>query len=311
MTTELPVCDADRRCRPATWPLFPRNVRLGVVPTDVRNSRKQNMFRWCTLTSLLLVILGLPNASRAQSPPPYPEGVTPAGWQAAGPGQAHVKQKRTYGEVGPIPAGPGRTIYRELPDDTGWLYEDSPLERSLKNAFRHSYFRMEYLLWDVSDPGNNLLGASTAILDLDQLSPNDPADPNYPSTIDPTLTLQQQYVFQPFRGDTQTPFQVSNPIDNNTSLIAVVQPSTSDILINENNGLRATFGMPVWNAGAFEASIFALASSNSNIGRQPIPRFDNSYDSDGDFQFINPGVVVTGSAASVPALNALANETFI
>ncbi|MDZ4688227.1 MAG: BBP7 family outer membrane beta-barrel protein [Planctomycetaceae bacterium] len=267
------------------------------------------MFRWCSLTSLLLVILGLPNASRAQAPPTG-EGVTPAGWQSAGPGQAHIKQKRSFGEVGPIPAGPGRTIYRELPDDTGWLYEDSPLERSLKNAFRHSYFRMEYLLWDVGDPGNNLLGAPTAILDARQLAPNDPSDPDYPSTIDPTLTLQQQYVYQPFVNPT-TPFQVSNPIVNNTSLIAVVQPSTSDVLINENNGIRATFGMPVWNAGAFEASIFALQPSTSNLGRQPIPRFDNSYDSDGDFVFINPGVVVTGSAASVPALNGLANETFI
>lgn len=242
------------------------------------------MARWCTLTSLLLVALGLPNPGRAQPPQ---SGVAPAGWQSAGPGEVVVKTKKpaAYGDVGPIPAGPGRTIYRELPDDTGWLYEDTPLERVLKESFRKSYFRMEYLLWDISDPGNNVLGAPTALLNFDQLSPNDPTDPNYPSTIDPTLTLQQQYVFQPFRGDVQTPFQVSNPIDGNTSLISVVAASTQDIMVNENNGIRATFGMPVLDAGTFEASIFALQSSTSNYGRQPIMRFDNSYDSDGDFVF--------------------------
>jgi hypothetical protein len=241
------------------------------------------MVRWCTLALVLLVVLGLPKASRAQSGYPSGPGVVPAGHSAQA---GYVKQKpAAYGPVGPLPEGPGRTIYRELPDDTGWIYEDTPLERMLKDSFRHSYFRVEYLLWDISDPGKNVLGAPTAILNASQLSPNDPSDPDYPSTIDPTLSLQQQYVYQPFRGDVLTPFQVSNPIDGNTSLIAVVAPSTQDVLINENNGIRMTFGLPAFEAGTFEASIFALQSSRSDLARQPIPRFDNSYDSDGDFQF--------------------------
>lgn len=257
------------------------------------------MSRWCTLTSLLLVVLGTPNPGRAQPPGPPPQGAVPAGWSSPAYGQATVKSKQhmSYGPAGPLPAGPGRTIYEQMPDDQGWLYEDTPLERALKETFRHAYFRVEYLLWDVSDPGSNILGAPTAILNASQLAPNDPSDLNYPSTIDPNLTLQQQYVYQPFRGDPLVPFQVSNPIDGNTSLIAVVAPSLQDVYVNENNGIRLTFGLPVNRAGAFEASIFALASSTSPIDRQPIPRFDNSYDSDGDFVFGNgdPNEAFTGT----------------
>ena len=240
------------------------------------------MARWCTLTSLLLVTLGVPGVTLAQSYEPIGNGVVPAGWNE--PGQTHVGQKskvRSYGPMGPLPAGPGRTIYEELPDDTGWLYEDTPLERALKDAFRHAYFRVDYLNWNLSAPGNNLIGASgTDIIGFDEISSggltNDPATNTfaYPNgAADP-------YVFQAYR-DPLTAFQVSNPGTNNTSLIAVVQPSMKDVQINGNNGIRGTFGLPVMNIGTLEASFFAMQNSNNSVLRDQVFQYD-IYDSNGN-----------------------------
>lgn len=233
------------------------------------------MARWSTLTSLLLLTIGVPVATRAQSYESPQPGVTPAGWQSPGYTQVgHKTKTRSMGPVGPLPAGPGRTIYEELPDDTGWLYEDTPLERALKETFRHATFRVDYLNWSVSEPGNNLIGSDTAILGLNALSPNSLNDALYPS--DPT----EPYVFQPYR-DPLTAFQISNPATVNQSLIAVVQPSLKDVRVDSNNGIRATFGLPVLNAGTFEASIFTLQTSTSPIIRNPVSQYD-IYDSNGN-----------------------------
>lgn len=239
------------------------------------------MARWCTLTLLLLALLGLPSSTFAQMYDPAAPGVEPAGWSQSGYAQAGQKAKvRSYGPVGPLPTGPGRTIYEQLPDDQGWLYEDTPLERMLKNTFRHAYFRTDYLLWSVSKPGNNLIGSDTAIIGFDDITrgglENDPATNTfaYPNgALDP-------FVFQPFI-DPTTPFQVSNPIDLNNSLIAVVQPTLNDVDVDNNNGIRLTFGLPVDNLGTFEASVFALQTSNSPIFRAQTQQYD-IYDSNGN-----------------------------
>lgn len=241
------------------------------------------MARWSTLTSLLCLTIGFPVVAQSQSYESPQQGVTPAGWQSPGYTQVGHKAKvRSMGPVGPLPAGPGRTIYEQLPDDQGWLYEDTPLERALKETFRHAYFRVDYLNWSVSEPGNNLIGSDTAILGLDALSPNSPNDALYPS--DPA----EPYIFQPFR-DPTTAFQISNPatIGNpmpttlNELLIAVVQPSLNDVRIDSNNGIRGTFGLPVLNLGTFEASVFMLQNSNSPIIRNPVQQID-VYDSNGN-----------------------------
>src|SRR5581483_502049 len=89
-------------------------------------------------------------------------------WKKPLPGQYHPLPPAAaapgYGAPGPYsyPAtGIGGTTYEQLPDDTGWLYEGSPLERGLANLFRHSYLRVEYLNWSYTDPGNNILGSPT------------------------------------------------------------------------------------------------------------------------------------------------------
>jgi hypothetical protein len=192
------------------------------------------MFRWFTHVTTLLLILGWPLSGRGQGDAwGPPGGMVPAGWhggppagQSLPPGYYAVPGS---GVPGPFAIGKGRTVFEELPDDTGWLYEDSPLDRMLTNLFRHAYFRVEYLLWDVSDPGDNILGAPTNFV----------ADPSQP-------------------------FVITDPITG--SLLDVVAPTLSDVKVNDNNGIRATFGFSVFEAGTLEASVFALQTSTSAKG---------------------------------------------
>lgn len=125
-----------------------------------------------------------------------------------------------------IPGGytPRGVDFDAIPDDTGWLYEDTPLEQGLKNIFRHSFFRVEYLLWDISDPGNNVLGEPT--------------------------------------GDGSDPREVQNVTDPNTgAAVDLFSLSTDNIRINENNGIRGVYGLPL-ATGTFEMNVWALRSSN-------------------------------------------------
>lgn len=216
------------------------------------------MSRWCTLTLLLVIWSAAPQRAQAQmdpwpgqphayipTPPPpgyvYPDGtngVVPAGWRGQPYGGAEhykqkVKSKGYSGPMGPLPSGPGRTIYEELPDDQGWLYDDSPLERFLKNTFRHAYFRVDYLLWDVEDPGKSTLGASSR---------------------------------QTFNGDPVNNFPVFQlPDPNSGTQLNVAQPTLTSVMINKNNGIRGTWGLPIFDSGVLESSVFALQTSISDI----------------------------------------------
>lgn len=201
------------------------------------------MSRWCTLTLLLLWSMDATPALAQYPAPGYADGngVMPAGYShnSHGHGYHAANAGAAYGMPGPIASGPGQTIYEQLPDDQGWLYEDSPLERVLKNTFRHSYFRAEYLLWDISDPGDNILGANSNLT----FSSN---------TSNVRVPVSQIPIFE--------------LVDDEGLPINVVQPNLGSIHTNQNNGIRGTFGVPVGEAGVFEASVFSLQSSTSSFG---------------------------------------------
>ncbi|OYW22285.1 MAG: hypothetical protein B7Z55_04780 [Planctomycetales bacterium 12-60-4] len=229
-------------------------------PTDVRDSRKVNMSRWCILTWLLLAAVA-PATAWGQSQPyfaaggetPPNQGVTQAGYFRGG--YATRALPPGYGALpnGPIPSGPGRTIYEQLPDDQGWLYDDAPIDRVLKSAFRHAYFRVDYLLWDVSDPGQNFLGSeSNLTFDL--------------ATSIGTVTV-------PAKDRPVIP-----AIDVFGNQILAAQPTLTNIFTNENNGVRGTFGLPLAELGVIETSVFGLATSRGTY----VPPDLRVIDLDGD-----------------------------
>lgn len=51
-----------------------------------------------------------------------------------------------------------RSLVRQLPVDRGWTY-DSPIDKSIKNMFRSSKLRIDYLHWSMEGPEDVLLSA--------------------------------------------------------------------------------------------------------------------------------------------------------
>lgn len=181
----------------------------------------------CTLGWMTLLTLLVPPLSNAQEtvPPGYFQSVVPH--RAVGGGHPG------YG-VPPEGYGPGPgNYYEQIPDDTGWLYDESPIESFLVAAFRHSYFRAEYLLLDITNPGNVVLAEPSALNGFDS------------GQIDPT---QPQFLNN------------TDPITGNP-LVGLL-PILNQIQVNENNGVRGTFGFELRD-GAIEASAWALQASTS------------------------------------------------
>src|SRR5688572_19718882 len=110
-------------------------------------ARMVNMFgRFACLTTVIVAALS-PVSSWAQgvdAQMPSPYSLT--GHHQYGPPPMAPEH---YGA--PVPPDLytyGRTRYTEMPDDHGWAYGDSNLEKFLKETFRRGYFRLEYLNWD-------------------------------------------------------------------------------------------------------------------------------------------------------------------
>lgn len=185
------------------------------------------MVRWCPLTALL-VATAIPVIGWAQPPgyPPTDGGVVPAGWKSSGYPPPYA--------LPPGPNGPGNTTFVELPDDKGFAYEGSPFDAALKNTFRSGSLRLEYLLWDISNPGRNILGADVQSPDVNQPDPTQPFDFLIPGQLNQTRA---------------------------------VAPSLANVNTNDNNGIRGTYVLPFVN-GSLEASVFGLQVSHRAV---PIP----------------------------------------
>lgn len=252
------------------------------------------MPRWCTFLSLVSLVSAMSSWAGAQTT----EGVVPAGWHSSPSPGWPAMTPAAPGVATPLASGKGRTIFEELPDDTGWLYEDTPLERILRETFRHAYFRVEYLLWDMSDPGNNTLSGPTNyptfIYPPDLV--RDPANPSvlippsiYSNAARPTTgTGNLTFDGASKRGLLPPVYHITNQallINPNVQppMLIATQPTLGDVHLSDNSGIRGTFGF-VTPAGTFEASVFALQKATSHFGPQPVFFADiaDIDDSDGD-----------------------------
>ena len=215
------------------------------------------------LLTMLTALVCAPIQAQDLMGPPSGNGVQPAGFhafqEADSPGQYHGiplgYQRQPVGTPGPKPT----TIYEELPDDQGFAYDDSPLGRILTDTFRHSWFRSEYLLWNISAPGHVLLGAQplggsvTAVNAFNPLSNyGNPGVQPLTSGVQFARTLQNSLL----------PGVTPAALDQVPGV--AMTPGLDSMSINNLNGFRGTFGMPV-PTGAVEISSFVLQSSSDTF----------------------------------------------
>lgn len=117
--------------------------------------------------------------------------------------------------------GPDGIVTQQVAHDDAWQ-EPSPLERFFSEAASHSWVRLEYLQWDVEDPGNKLLGARLG------------------SVI-----------------NERTPFPVFDFQDPPNQIGDAIVPDTNALSMKDINGIRGTWGVDT-TFGTFEANFFAL-----------------------------------------------------
>ena len=181
-----------------------------------------------TLGSLFVLAALIPGICRAQGGYGYGPGAPPGAPPGAWSGQPQPPQPQ-YGGI--PPQGSSNSVYEQLPDDLGFLHEDSPFETGLKNLFRHSYYRGEYLLWSATNPGNVLLGQTPA---------SGFAAPTGATPIAPNTFVVP-----------------SNPFTGGTA--SAILPSLDSFELKNINGYRGTIGLPI-GPGNVELSAFILGT---------------------------------------------------
>ena len=147
--------------------------------------------------------------------------------------------------------------------------EPSPLEATLEQIFHRSWFRLDYLIWNIDGPRDRLIGVQPAGLATD-------ARLNFPVTIpnDPTLLNQLAFV-----------------------------PDTRKFNFEDNPGVRGTIGIPL-TEGTVEISAFLLDQASADVRLngflEPLsvtedPNFTTVPFSDGfPRNFVNVATTLTG-----------------
>lgn len=196
------------------------------------------------LFTLLTVLVCAPIQAQDQMGPPPGYNLQPAGHHLFQdePGQYRGVPLINQRDPGPqIPGPPPSYVYEQLPDDLGiGGDEDTELGKLLTNTFRHAWFRSEYLQWTVSKPGSVLLGEQTS---------NGVANPNVIAGQPVNVPISAGITFN--RSVNGIPGQSQSP-------------SLDGLTIQNSNGFRGTFGLPI-AAGSLELSGFVLATNSNSV----------------------------------------------
>jgi Putative beta barrel porin-7 (BBP7) len=148
-----------------------------------------------------------------------------------------------------------REVYEELADDPGFLFADTPLEKSLKNTFRHGFFRAEYLNFNVEAPPNGYVGAPSSLY----------------STAGVTGQIANLNAVDPV-GNARRPITgLRQPITGVTTTGSGTPAFYDEIEIKSLNGVRGTYGIPL-ATGVVELSAFTMEPNSSTFRAQPNPQ---------------------------------------
>ena len=141
-----------------------------------------------------------------------------------------------YPGYGPAcPPGPAyhRPDGSHLVDPDIFYDNDSRIDLVIRETLRRSWMRVEYLHWNIKDPGNHLLGAEMA-------------------TLDP-----------------REQFPAFNPGNIPRNFVNAFVPDTGDVQFDALPGMRLTVGAPTeW--GGFEADIWAIMNASTTLDFDPV-----------------------------------------
>lgn len=273
-----------------------RGLRVGVGKVNIRSFDVTGVLAMTASAARLLPgwILScclLPTCTAwGQSPPPGyfagpPPGYGPA-YAEPGPGMPAPLVEPWQGGV----YGAGRA---SVDSAQSLAFPDTALERTIKNVFRHNYFRVEYLNWDVSDPRAGFLGADGLITFADARSALIERFPGTTPSFFDEQQLQSGVIRTPLTGNLAGDASIvqssglagyyrdalsrsvvraydarQSPLSNAnlaaSDFLRGRLATTDDALINSNNGIRGTWGI-VGDDNVIEISAFALQSSSNRL----------------------------------------------
>ena len=138
----------------------------------------------------------------------------------------------------PQPANPCEQAPYQLVPEDGFFYDcDSQIDLVIREAVRGAYMRLEYLGWDIQEPGNNLLSAPIAGV-------QDPRDPFVVQTATQTIGVAETL-------------------------------STDRVDFQEINGIRGTVGIP-FRYATLEGSFWGLEPGQHTIHDPEFLRNNNA-----------------------------------
>jgi hypothetical protein len=244
---------------------------------EVHLTRSGNltMHRWLILLTVAAGCLGNPAAACAQDNPwsgepgrfvpamgngawpPYggyppmatPYGSTPSPW-SFDPSQAPTGPIVNQGSY-PRP----RTVHEFLPegDVRGPFYETSTGGSRLRDALQETYIRVDYLNFNLTDPGERLIGAEWLNTNArDVLHSLNNADPLSASVI--PLARERD-----------------GTVRNDIAGAFLIVPDAADLSpfdLDHRNGVRLTVGVPT-GEGAFEGNIWSLQKDDDSYRITP------------------------------------------
>jgi hypothetical protein len=156
-----------------------------------------------------------------------------------------------------LPGPRPQSIYEYLPpgDVRGPGYETSTGGLRLRRALEHAWFRVDYLNWDLTGPGEDLIGAEWI-----NANARDPVHGfGQADELAPVIPLARE------RDGT-----VRNDIGNAFLLVAEAS-DLSAFNFRHRNGARLNVGFPT-ESGQFEANIWTLQKNTDNF--RVVPRID-------------------------------------
>ena len=245
-------------------------------------------------TALAVVSCTLTATCQAQGGSPAGEVVTlPAG--ASG----HSYTSGAFGDAGPAPGaaycpppGGGYCPPQAVVEKPWW--EKTPLfiHPGFVKPPRGAFVRLEYLLWEIEEPGGELLGAMPPAEAFDSVDRD--FDEGYYShalfddNFDPSDGFATSQV-------------VRNPVTNRPFNQAGFRyvPRMTELQLRDNSGIRGTIGIPTYEYGTIELSGWMLEQASDErryLPRHFVPGNDFFSFFEGDRTIEDNPVIVRGDA---------------